>query len=256
MNTMRISALFPDMSTEQPSFGSIYTMFFKDVFHIRPAFTERNTMAADPIDNEDDAGDSPERRRPLAPRFGPFVTIAVAILLLFGAASRFGKTSPDGGWLDLDFLASKSLERETARRQEQRNATLITLGAVPSPVDAGAFAPDAPARALALAENVVPPVREVDFASYSQLSANAPTESNHHPGANEAAPRFDPAPEAKPLASGGDSGDSALREGYTVKQGDNWVKIGKQAGKRWQDIQKANPQAASGLRVGMKLTIP
>ncbi|MDR1744420.1 MAG: LysM peptidoglycan-binding domain-containing protein [Planctomycetota bacterium] len=213
-------------------------------------------MAHAHTENEEEGETMPERRRPLGPRFGPFVTIAAAILLLFGAASRWGKTSVDAGWLNLDFLASSSLERESARRQEQRNATLITLGAIPAPLET-----NSPPRGLQLSENVLPPERNVDFYAYQEnrrqyespapLSMAAPTEGNHHPGASEAAPRFDPAPEAKPQVSSESRGGA-----YVVAQGDNWVKIGKHLGKRWQDIQKANPQANGGLRVGMKLVIP
>lgn len=214
-------------------------------------------MAHAHTDNDGEQVDAQRRRRLTGPRFGPFVTIAAAILLLFGAASRLGKTSEDAGWLDLDFLASRGLERERARRQEQRNATLITLGAVPAPLEASA-----PPRGLHLSANVLPPERNVDFHAWeesnrrrydspSPLSLAVPAEGNHHPGESEVAPRFDPAPEAKPQTV-----PESHVGAYVVAQGDNWVKIGKHLGKRWQDIQKANPQAQSGLRVGMKLVIP
>lgn len=210
-------------------------------------------------DNIEDEEEEREVRRPAGPRFGPFVTIAVAILLLFGAASRIGKTPTEGGWLNVDFLASKSLEREQLRQQEQRNTTLITLGAIPS----AQGEVELPTRGLQLRENVLPPQRDVDYYTYQEelerqrmtqvpLSMQMPLEGNQHFDGSGTASRFDPAPEATPHER---NATESLRT-YVVSQGDNWVKIGKHVGKRWQDVQRANPQAQNGLRVGMKLTIP
>jgi len=211
-------------------------------------------MAHDDMDEEE--LEEKKARRPAGPRFGPFVTIAVAILMLFGAASRLGKTPEQGSWLNFDILASRSLEQDRLRQLEQRNTTLITLGVVPSHFE------DAPPQSMRLRENVLPPERNVDFDAYQDnqrrhygipapLSLPVPTEGNHHPGASESSPRFDPVPEMRP-----NDGMESHGGTYVVAQGDNWVKIGKRVGKQWKDIQSANPQASEGLRVGMKLIIP
>ncbi len=217
---------------------------------------KRPLMARDDMDDEEQCEER-EARRPAVPRFGPFVTIAAAILLLFGAASRVGKTPEDGGWLNFDFLTAKSLENERLRRQEQRTMTLITLGAIPAADPA-----QAPARSVRLQEDALPPQRDVDFHTYQEelerrrnapapLSLRMPLEDNQDYDAPAGATHFDPAPEAPAQPA------PASRAGtYVVAQGDNWVKIGKHVGKKWQDIQQANPQARDGLRVGMKLTIP
>lgn len=221
----------------------------------------KQRMAHDYVDDDEDGYEEKAPRRVSGPRFGPFVTIAVAILMLFGAASRIGKPVESGNWLSLDLLASKSLNTERLRLQEQRNTTLVTLGAVP-------VAPEGlrpPPRGLHIEGQVLPPPRgEIGYDEYQEhrlppapppLRMVARTEGTDGPDASEsyipgAGPNFDPAPEAplrQPQASG---------SVYVVASGDNWVKIGKATGRKWQDLQKANPQAADGLRVGMQLTVP
>lgn len=197
--------------------------------------------------------------RSLGPRFGPFVTIAVAILLLFGAASRIGKPAETGGLLGIDLLASQSLDNERLRLQEQRNTTLVTLGALPAPPEE--LRP--PPRSVRIENQVLPPPRgDVSYLEYEErrrppapLSLPVPTDDagSLRPDAGATAPgssQFDPAPEApqRPAPPAGGT--------YVVATGDNWVKIGKATGRKWQDIQRANPQASEGLRVGMRLTIP
>ncbi len=221
-------------------------------------------MAKD-MDFDDEDGDERETppRRSSAPRYGPFLTIAVAILMLFGAASRFGK-SETGSWLNLDFLASRSIEQDRLRLQEQRNLTLVTLGAVPTASHQNtAPAPDLAMAAPLQARAVLPPSRgEFDLETFEleqrerqrreqgiPLSMPVQTGGGGVP-ANDPDPvtHFDPVPEAQPTVSAGTV--------YVVRQGDNWVKIGKATGKKWQEIQNANPTSKNGLRVGMKLVIP
>lgn len=222
----------------------------------------KRRMANEYIDDEDDHEEEP--RRPIGPRFGPFVTIAVAILLLFGVASRIGKPAESGNWLSLDLLASKSLSKERQRLLEQRNTTLVTLGAMPVPAEglrrtSGSFSSES--------QVLSPPRGDVDYQQYQEsrrptavpLSLPLPTPlegggigTERYDGVS-GGPDYDPAPEAgvrRETAAGGSTST------YVVANGDNWVKIGKATGKKWQDLQKANPQAAEGLRVGMRLTIP
>ncbi len=215
---------------------------------------------------DDSAGDEEYVRRAAPPRFGPFLTIAVAILMLFGAASRIGKTE-NNSWLNLDLLANKSLEQEHLRLQEQRNTTLITLGAAP-------VQPQLPAannnQSFRLdSRNALPPPRgDFDLEEYQNrqrlyeqrqneqrraaLSLPVPTESaSRVQQDDQQISHFDPAPEAEPVTTIKPMGGV-----YVVADGDNWVKIGKHTGRRWQDIQKANPISMDGLRVGMRLVIP
>ncbi len=219
---------------------------------------------------EDDEDRPTPRRagsRRHSPRFGPLLTIAVAILTLFGAASRFGKPRPEGGLFSLDLSASTRLEQDRIRSEEERLRTIVTLGAVPTTVDSlrpAGFVPQ-------LDPNPIPPERgefALDLRPNPQGSADgAPADRDEAPllsaplslpvpGSGEIADnydrsaRFDPAPEASP-----DNGRQQPKT-YTVQSGDNWVKVAQKTGKRWQDVQKANPASAGGLRVGMKLVIP
>lgn len=212
----------------------------------------------DYIDDEADEQEEAVIRRSSGPRFGPFVTIAVAILLLFGAASRIGKPSEEGNWLSIDLMASKNLAKERLRLQEQRNTTLVTLGAIP--VVPEQLRP--PPASLRMDGQVLPPPRgEVDYQQYRQrqappipLSMTSQTQGGQGTSvdgqSSAVSPRFDPAPEA-PRRAARPAGAE-----YVVSEGDNWVKIGKATGKKWQEILKANPQAESGLMVGMRIRIP
>lgn len=206
-------------------------------------------------DDESDEREEAVTRRPAGPRFGPFVTIAVAILLLFGAASRIGKPAENGNWLSIDLVASRNLSQERLRLQEQRNTTLVTLGVLPSAPNQLRAQPES----LHMQGQVLPPPRgEVDYHQYRQmqappsipLSMTAQTRGARESSVSVPAPQFDPAPEA-PYRASRPAGTQ-----YVVSEGDNWVKIGKATGKKWQDILKANPQAEDGLRVGMKIIIP
>ncbi len=210
-------------------------------------------------DDDDSSANAEPVRRTAPPRFGPFLTIAVAILMLFGAASRIGKTE-NASWLNLDLLAQKSLEKEELRLQEQRATTLITLGAAPvKPQPA-----NKPNHPRLDSRNLMPPPRgDFDLEEYQNrqllyeqqrraLSIPAPIEnSGREQYGDQQINHFDPAPEAEPTTPIKQRGGV-----YVVADGDNWVKIGKHTGRRWQDIQKANPISLDGLRVGMRLVIP
>lgn len=212
-------------------------------------------------DDEDDEEYEEVTNRPKGPRFGPFVTIAVAILLLFGAISRIGKPLTDERLFGLDIATVTALQREEKIVEEQRNTTLLVLGATPTPPDV--LRP--PPQGIHSLPHAAPPVREDPYAydyddgvsqvweNPTSLSLPMPTEG--HSGVDSLRPggssRFDPAPEAVPHQR-----QTSASSTYTVAQGDTWHKIGQRVGLRWQDLQKANPQAQSGLRIGMILNIP
>lgn len=218
-------------------------------------------MAHD-IDNENDELEERERpARPGGPRFGPFVTIAVAILVLFGAVSRFGKTSEAGLWPNFDSLAASYIGKgqPAGKPGDSAGTTVVTLGTLPP---APATAPREQQRGMHLDSRAMPPPRgDFDLDEYRQrrneaeampflsIPGQQPPENNAPPASD--ARRFDPVPEARPLTP-----EEKKTATYTVANGDNWVKIGKATGKRWQDIQSANPDSRNGLRVGMKLNIP
>lgn len=203
------------------------------------------------------------RKRSAQPRLGSFVTIAVAILLLFGAASRMGKMPEAGGLFNIDFFADRQAqyEQNRIRQDEERLRTFLTIGAVPVQQPAS----DAGQVAMALDQNPETPYRG-EFDIDEQRRRNRAVVSmplpdtrgdgeDARPPSGEAVPRtttHNPAPEAVSSPRGG-------AEGYVVATGDTWVKIAKNTlgdSKRWQDIQKANPEAQNGLRVGMRLVIP
>lgn len=200
-------------------------------------------------------------RRRSGPRFGPLLTIAVAILTLFGAASRLGKPQSGDGLFSIDLSATKKLEQDRLRAEENRLRTIITIGA--EPVASGALRPSN--RGLALDPNPLPPSRgEFDIDAYRRGSVMGDHTEDRRPipmqsvlplpggdiGDNyDRSARFDPAPEAIP-------GGAPNPKTYTVQAGDTWVKVAQKTGKRWQDLQKANPASSSGLRVGMKLVVP
>lgn len=210
-------------------------------------------------DDEEEWEDTPPPRRQRGPRFGPFITIAAAILVLFGAASRLGKPQTANGLFSLDLSASTRLEEERSRTEELRHKTVVTLGAVPT---ADSLRPRQPSMYNTHSQPapVQPPYRG-DFDPYAPLAPQQRSDGLRPPMSMptrtgdvlennyDRSGRFDPAPEAVP-------GATPAGTTYTVAAGDNWVKIAKATGKRWQDIQSANPASQGGLRVGMKLILP
>ncbi len=171
------------------------------------------------------------------PRYGPLLTIAVAILALFGAVSRVGKPQAGDGLLHLDLSATQRLDTERLRAEEERLRAIVTLGAVAT----REMPAEQPVAGVRLEANPMPPERgEFDIAAVSPISL-----SMEH---------FDPAPEAEPVAPVAVT--SEANKTYVVQEGDTWVKVGKKVGKDWKELQKANPGSYSGLRVGMKLKVP
>ncbi len=188
------------------------------------------------------------------PRFGPFVTITAAILLLFGAASRVGKMEETFALFGLDNLASSRIQRE----EDRLRAALHTIGAVP--VQREELHP--PANSLPLRPNVPPPYRgEVDPEivrenARSPLSLGVPAEPLPEERRVEQENWLRPPQET---AAPSQPTQPSQPTHYLVESGDTWNKIAKKTlgdGKRWQEIRKANPSAESGLTVGMRLVIP
>ena len=213
-------------------------------------------------DDEEDLEETRAKPRRNGPRFGPLLTIAVAILTLFGAASRLGKPQSGDGLFTLDLSANNRLEQDRLRSEEDRLRTIVTIGAVPTTTDS--LRPSS--LTSRLDPNPLPPSRgefNIDLNARMRDRADGQTagrvpvqphmalsmSGNEVADNYDRSARFDPAPEAVP--GGGQSPKT-----YTVQAGDNWVKVAQKTGKRWQDLQKANPATTSGLRVGMKLIVP
>lgn len=217
-------------------------------------------MANDSENQEDEVEERRDSARRPGPRFGPLITIAAAILMLFGAASRMGKTSEAGLWPNFDSLAANYVgkSRPASGSAESAGTTVVTLGTLP-PASQSSQMPQQ--RGMRLDMRGMPPPRgDFDLDAYQQPQSDqrafpplsVPGQQTENDAVrNGDARRFDPAPEAKQLTP-----EEKKTSTYTVAAGDNWVKIGKVTGKRWQDIQNANPESRNGLRVGMKLVVP
>lgn len=189
------------------------------------------------------------RRRAGYPRFGSFVTIAVAILLLFGAASRMGKTSMGNIFSAMDVIAENRVNRG---RNEAIADTLIQIG----PTTVSALSPYPPVARVDIDDSAPPPSRGSVDPGYL---TNQYTDTNDTPRDN----RNDDGDRSNGIDFTFQTQPSAPAEkrpgSYVVADGDNWVKIAKRVlgdGKRWQELQHANPSARDGLKVGMKLTVP
>jgi LysM domain. len=216
---------------------------------------------AEDYDYEDD--DEREERRPRRgqPRFGSFVTIAAAILMLFGAASRVGKVPEVPALFGIDRAQENYL-------QEQRERTVIQLGAIPSP--STNLRP--PSGSMPVNGNAMPPIRDVTR-GHPSMSLVAPDERPDNPDyplPQDGEDRFEPQ-SVRPLRPS-DTVRNESRSGrsepensrnwngnYVVARGDTWVKIAKLTlgdGSRWQELQRANPAAKDGLKVGMRLVVP
>lgn len=193
------------------------------------------------------------RPRRSGPRFGSFFTIAVALLLLFGAASRVGKLPETAALFGIDLAHENRILHE-----EERLRTAISIGTVPVqpsaggdvrlPIDSGAMPP----------QRHMPPPPSGDrsnndngysgFDSGQRATVSIPQQDDRYDNDAPVAPR-DERPTVRPNQP----------TTYVVVQGDTWVKVAKKTlgdSKRWQDIQRANPASRNGLSVGMRLTIP
>lgn len=109
---------------------------------------ENCDLEATAAQERDDAvsGDLERRfRRGRRPGIGSFVTIAAAVLILFGTASRMGKNPEVDSLFGLDRQSEERIKRE-----EERLKGMLILGGVPSdravPAASGAvnIDPDAP----------------------------------------------------------------------------------------------------------------
>ena len=190
-------------------------------------------------DSERESPDKPRRSPGLQPRFGAFITITVALLLLFGAASRMGKTTDPVALFGIDQQSEKLNKQEEARLKASQ-----VIGSTP-------IAPLPKTRqAMELDEDFMPPIRS-DYSNIEQSIKDYMLETGME------APRSTngqtaPAP-TQPQ-------QTQRIKNYTVTEGDTWFKIAKNTlgdGNRWQEIQKANPEARNnGLRVGLQLIIP
>lgn len=194
--------------------------------------------------------------RRAAPRLGAFVTIAAALLLLFGAASRVGKVEETLSLFGVDRMAE-----ERIRQEEERLRTALMIGSVP--VSRDETSP--PSGSVKLDPNAQPPTRgNFDIergrgdsgsepAGEGMLSLSIP----HNYGSDDdVSPMVSP---SMPVPNQRPDSPAAQQKMYRVKNGDTWVKVAKHNlgdANRWREIFDLNPAAQSGLRVGMDLAIP
>lgn len=194
------------------------------------------------------------RPRRQVPRFGPFVTIAAALLLLFGAASRVGKMPEVPALMGIDQQAERRVRSDPSLID-----AMVMIGGVP--VEKNTVVP--PRRSMPADGLPVPPSRG-DLGLEERLSENT-LNLRPSPGLS--------------MNYREDAGDDALTESYEysapapvqpdpeppkkqtyrVSEGDTWAKIAKRTlgdVNRWQEIRSLNPKASGGLMVGMELTLP
>lgn len=236
---------------------------------------------------EQDGGRAMRWRVQTAPRLGSFVTIAAALLMLFGAASRMGKMPETAALFGLD-----QREAERIAMTEDRRRAAMSIGGVPVsgneaysqiqpslPVNNAALPParpevelDVQRRSVSMARplNTLPaptpgsapmvapaPAEPRQQIAPTQPVRQYPTETMQ---ANFDAVRQDSVPvQAISFQRTPAPATQPRPDSYTVASGDTWVKIAKATlgdANRWRDIQRANPNAQNGLQVGMKLRIP
>lgn len=201
----------------------------------------------------DETREQAARPRRAGPRFGSFFTIAVALLLLFGAASRVGKLPETAALFGIDLAHEKRILHE-----EERLRTAISIGTVPVrqsgdgdarlPIDSDALPPQRAIPVTPPGAHSIGDIASPGFDSNQRAAVSIPYQDDRYDGDAPVAPR-DEAPAARPNRP----------STYVVAQGDTWIKIAKKTlgdGKRWQDIQRANPASQNGLSVGMRLMIP
>ncbi|MDR1612067.1 MAG: LysM peptidoglycan-binding domain-containing protein [Planctomycetota bacterium] len=203
------------------------------------------------FDRDPEIATAGRRPRSRAPRFGPFVTIAAALLLLFGAASRVGKAPEIPALMGIDQLAEKRVRPDPSLID-----AMVMIGGVP--VEKEAVVPRR--NALPTDSLPVPPPRG-DLGLEERLSDNA-LGLRPPPGLSMNFDAADAMPENRenaPPAPTRPEPVSAKSHTYRVSQGDTWAKIAKRTlgdVNRWQEIRALNPGAANGLMVGMELILP
>lgn len=208
-------------------------------------------------DSDHNDGEGRERndgdRRPWRERrrgSGHSATVAAAVLVLFGAMSRLGKTPESPTFLELDKQSERRIQLE-----EKRLRAIQVIGSVPAGNDAGA-------NLSGRAEDFVglPPLRDGLDADPLSLSA-----AQRRPGGASSFPEegWDELPENETetlrRAPQEDQEDIARPRRYLVAEGDTWAKIAKRFlgdQNRWREIMDANPAAKNGLKVGMPLVLP
>lgn len=192
-----------------------------------------------------------ERRRGRQPRFGSFVTIAMALLMLFGAASRLGKVPETLSLFGIDASA-----REHIRIEDERARTIINLGA--QPIDPRELHPDA--GRVRINPNPLPPQRgEFDIGHSLRPGLSMPVPLDNPPEDDqydepEEYPDVRRSLRPEPVRT-----PEPQSRHYVVANGDTWNKIALRTlgdGKRWKELLQANPEAQNGLKVGMRLVVP
>lgn len=202
-----------------------------------------------------------ERRRSRQPRFGSFVTIAIALLMLFGAASRMGKLPETAALFNFDNNVNERL-----RRERDRSNALISLGATQvQHSDLHSGPGSLPIRPVSQ-----PPIRgdfDIDIDGRQPRSGSAPMSISipvdDFPGDEEddgyvpygmpttPQPRSPVAPPPE---------RTAQQQTYVVREGDTLAKIAQRTlgdSNRWRELQQANPVTQNGgFRVGITLIIP
>ncbi len=194
--------------------------------------------------------------RRTAPRLGAFVTIAVALLLLFGAASRVGKVQETVALFGIDSQAENRI-----RHEEERLRTALMIGSAPARRDE--VLPQT--GVVGIDPQALPPRRsdfDIDSLRNAGERSNSSAESGltlsiPHNYENNGGAEEQPSYQSQPAPNRSEPSQSAKT--YKVKNGDTWVKIAKQTlgdANRWREIMSVNPGAQNGLRVGMELRIP
>ncbi|MDR3210647.1 MAG: LysM peptidoglycan-binding domain-containing protein [Planctomycetota bacterium] len=195
--------------------------------------------------------------RSSTPRFGSLFTIALSLLLLFGAASQVGRIeATSDAFLGLDRQAERRI-----RQEEERTRTAVMIGSVPVRRE------EAPPSGFTLDPNPLPPQRQgVGLEAVAGAGRELPPPPLSIPfPAGEAPSRqieeggaLDISDLVTPLEPAGEYNRPEGKT-YRVENGDTWVKVAERtlgSAKRWREIFNANPTAQNGLRVGMVLSVP
>lgn len=202
------------------------------------------------------AGNAPKRSA--YPRYGSFVTIAAALLILFGAASRMGNVPETAALFGID-MRNEGMLRQEEERQRARQMIGTT-----TPVLVSSDKPPS----VHLDEDVLPPSRRgvaMNMASRQDAAPPGiiPMDDGYEGGRGGPVPTPPLMPPTVVRGGERQMDPEPVAEGashYTVKQGDTWFKIARNLlgdGNRWQELLRANPGVGSSdLRVGLELRLP